>query len=140
MKVSVGYSDHTLGTEVPIAAVALGACVIEKHFTLDRDLPGPDHKASLEPGELKAMVDSIRNIEIALGDGNKRPMPSEIENRIIARKSLVALQAIKAGELFTNENMTTKRPGSGVSPIQWENFLGRTASRNYEIDELIDET
>ena len=140
LKVSVGYSDHTLGTEVPIAAVALGACVIEKHFTLDRDLPGPDHKASLEPGELKAMVDSIRNIEIALGDGNKRPMPSEIENRIIARKSLVALRAIKAGELLTNENMTTKRPGSGVSPLQWENFLGRTASRNYEIDELIDET
>lgn len=140
LKVSVGYSDHTLGIEIPIAAVALGASIIEKHFTLDRTLPGPDHKASLEPEELKAMVQSIRNIELALGDGKKRIMPSELRNREIVRKSIVTLQAIKAGEVFTTQNLTPKRPGTGVSPMEWDKFLGRKAQRDYQIDELIDES
>jgi len=139
LKVSVGYSDHTLGTEIPIAAVALGASIIEKHFTLDRTLPGPDHKASLEPEELKTMVQSIRNIELALGNGRKRLMPSELENREIARKSIVTLQAIKAGVVFTRQNLTTKRPGTGVSPMEWDTFLGQKAKRDYQIDELVDE-
>ena len=136
--VQVGYSDHTLGIEVPIAAVAMGATVIEKHFTLDRNLPGPDHRASLEPDELKAMVQAIRNIELALsGDGLKRPSPSESKNLEIARKSLVALVPIKAGDLFTEANLGVKRPGSGISPMRWDDFIGRPANRDYQADELI---
>ena len=137
--VQVGYSDHTLGIEVPIAAVAMGATVIEKHFTLDRNLPGPDHRASLEPDELKAMVQAIRNIELALsGDGLKRPSPSESKNLEIVRKSLVALVPIKAGEPFTEANLGVKRPGSGISPMRWDEFIGRPANRYYQADELID--
>ena len=136
--VQVGYSDHTLGIEVPIAAVAMGATVIEKHFTLDRNLPGPDHRASLEPEELKAMVQAIRNIELALsGDGLKRPSASESKNIEIARKSLVALVPIKAGEPFTEANLGVKRPGSGISPMRWDEFIGRPANRDYQADELI---
>jgi N-acetylneuraminate synthase len=135
--VEVGYSDHTPGIEIPIAAVALGATVIEKHFTLDRNLPGPDHKASLEPDELKAMVKAIRNIERALGDGIKRPSPSELKNKPIARKSIVASRAIQIGELFSADNLTTKRPGTGISPMRWDDIIGRTAHRDYSIDELI---
>ena len=122
--VSVGYSDHTLGIEVPIAAVALGATVIEKHFTLDRTLPGPDHRASLEPEELQAMVQAIRNIEIVLGDGIKRLSPSEAKNKPIARKSIVAATAIHNGESFTETNLTVKRPGTGISPMRWVEICG----------------
>ncbi|MBS8230189.1 N-acetylneuraminate synthase [Marinobacter salarius] len=136
--VAVGYSDHTQGIEVPIAAVALGASVIEKHFTLDRSLPGPDHRASLEPDELKAMVVGIRNIEKAMGDGIKRPGPSELKNKPIARKSLVAALAIRKGEPFTAENLVAKRPGTGISPMRWDEVLGRTAPRDFEEDELIE--
>jgi N-acetylneuraminate synthase len=136
--VCVGYSDHTPGIEVPIAAVALGATVIEKHFTLDRYLPGPDHRASLEPDELKAMVQGVRNIELALGDGIKRPSPSELKNKPIARKSIVAAHPIKAGEVFSEENLMAKRPGTGISPMRWDDVIGRTASRNFSEDELID--
>jgi N,N'-diacetyllegionaminate synthase len=136
--VQVGYSDHTSGIEVPIAAVALGATVIEKHFTMDRNLPGPDHKASLEPNELKAMVDGIRNIERALGDGVKRPSSSELKNRLIARKSIVAGRDIKADELFTTENLGTKRPGTGISPMRWDEVIGRPAPRDFAADELIE--
>jgi N,N'-diacetyllegionaminate synthase len=135
--VEVGYSDHTLGIEVPIAAVALGATIIEKHFTLDRNLPGPDHKASLEPDELKAMVQAIRNIEKALGDGIKRPSPSEVKNKPIARKSLVATQPIKTGELFSADNITAKRPGFGISPMRWDEVLGQAAQKDYKKDDLI---
>jgi len=135
--IAVGYSDHTNGIEVPIAAVALGAAVIEKHFSLDRNLPGPDHKASLEPYELKAMVQAIRNIEIGLGNGIKRPSQSEIKNKLIARKSLVAIQSIKAGELFSVDNITAKRPGTGISPMRWDEVLRQTAQKDYEKDELI---
>jgi len=140
LNVAVGYSDHTLGIEIPIAAVALGATIIEKHFTTDRSLPGPDHKASLEPTELLAMINGIRNIEKALGDGVKRLMPSEITNLSIARKSIVASLPIKAGALFTEHNLTAKRPGTGISPMQWGKLMGRTASRDYLGDELIDES
>jgi len=136
--VHVGYSDHTPGIEVPIAAVALGATVIEKHFTLDRNLPGPDHRASLEPGELKAMVQGIRNIEKALGDGIKRPSPSELKNKPVARKSIVAAHPIKAGEAFSEENLMAKRPGTGISPMRWDDVIGRTASRDFSEDELIE--
>ncbi len=136
--VAVGYSDHTAGTEVPIAAVALGATVIEKHLTLDRNLPGPDHKASLEPDEFAAMARSIRNIEQAMGDGIKRPSPSEAKNKPIAGKSLVAVKPIKVGERFTPENLTAKRPGTGISPMRWDEVVGRTATRDYSADELID--
>ncbi|MBK5941190.1 N-acetylneuraminate synthase [Halochromatium roseum] len=135
--VAVGYSDHTPGIEVAIAAVALGASVIEKHLTLDRTLPGPDHKASLEPDEFAAMVRAIRNIEQALGDGIKRPSPSEAKNKPIARKSLVAARPICAGEPFTPENVTAKRPGTGLSPMRWDEVMGRMARRNFEADELI---
>jgi N,N'-diacetyllegionaminate synthase len=135
---SVGYSDHTEGIEVAIAAVAMGATVIEKHFTLDRNLPGPDHKASLEPAELKAMVTAIRNLEIAMGDGIKRLTPSEARNKPVVRKSLVASQAIKAGEVFSAHNITTKRPGTGISPIIWDEIMGRTAPRDFVADELIE--
>lgn len=134
----VGYSDHTRGIEIPLAAVALGATVIEKHFTLDRNLPGPDHQASLEPHELKAMVDGIRNVERALGDGIKRASASELKNRAIARKSLVASRAIRAGEAFSADNLTAKRPGTGISPMRWDDVLGRQARRDFERDELIE--
>lgn len=136
--VAVGYSDHTPGIEVAVAAVAMGASVIEKHFTLDRNLPGPDHKASLEPAELKAMVFAIRNIEIALGDGIKRLTPSEARNKPIVRKSLVASQAIKAGNVFSASNLTAKRPGKGISPMRWDEVIGRTAPRDFAADELIE--
>ncbi len=136
--VKVGYSDHTPGIEIPIAAVALGATIIEKHFTLDRNLPGPDHKASLEPAEFKAMVDGIRNVEVALGDGIKRPSPSEIKNRPIARKSLVASRPIRAGELFSPDNLGTKRPGTGISPMRWDEVVGRAAPRAFQTDERIE--
>lgn len=135
--VAVGYSDHTPGIEVAIAAVALGAIVIEKHFTLDRNLPGPDHAASLEPDELKAMVVAIRNIELALGDGIKRASPSEVKNMPVARKSIVASRPIRAGEVFTTENITAKRPGTGISPMRWDEVLGRPANRDYATDEMI---
>ncbi len=136
--VQVGYSDHTAGIEVPIAAVALGASVIEKHFTLDRNLPGPDHQASLEPDELKAMVTAIRNIEQALGDGLKRPSASEAKNIPIVRKSLVAACPISAGEPFTRANLAVKRPGTGVSPMRMDEVLGRVARRDFQTDELIE--
>ena len=136
--VQVGYSDHTAGIEVAIAAVALGATVIEKHFTLDRSLPGPDHQASLEPEQLKAMVIAIRNIEKAMGDGVKRPSASELINKPIARKSLVAMRTIHEGELFSKENLTVKRPGTGVSPMLWDKVLGCKSLRDYEVDELIE--
>ena len=136
--VAVGYSDHTAGIEVAIAAVAMGALVIEKHLTLDHHLPGPDHKASLEPGEFKAMVTAIRNIELALGDGIKRLTPSELKNKPIARKSLVSNRSIKAGELFSVENITAKRPGTGISPMRWDEVIGRRAARDYSADELIE--
>lgn len=136
--VAVGYSDHTSGIEVAIAAVALGASVIEKHFTLDRNLPGPDHKASLEPEELKSMVAAIRNIEVALGDGIKRLTPSEARNKPIVRKSLVASQAIKAGEVFSAQNITAKRPGIGISPMRWDEVMGRISPREFSADELIE--
>ncbi len=136
--VEVGYSDHTRGIEVAIAAVALGASVIEKHFTIDRNLPGPDHKASLEPEELKAMVAGIRNIEIALGDGIKRFTPSEAGNRPVARKSLVASRDIRKGEMFSGENITAKRPGTGISPMRWDAVIDRRAPRDFSQDELIE--
>ena len=136
--VDVGYSDHTPGIEVAIAAVALGATVIEKHFTLDRNMPGPDHQASLEPHELKAMVSAIRNIEQALGDGIKRPSASELKNQPIARKSLVAIRDIKAGETFTANNTGAKRPGNGITPMRWDEVIGRTAPRAFVADELIE--
>lgn len=136
--VKVGYSDHTKGIEVPIAAVALGATVIEKHFTLDRNMEGPDHKASLEPYELKTMVDSIRHIELALGDGMKKPAESEKKNMAVARKSIIAMKDIKAGELFTEENLTVKRPGDGISPMRWFDVIGKVAPRDFDEDELIE--
>lgn len=134
----VGYSDHTTGIEVPIAAVALGAEIIEKHFTLDKTLPGPDHKASLEPQELKAMVSAIRNIEQALGDGEKRVSESERKNMAIARKSIVAARDIQQGELLTDENLTTKRPGNGISPMRWNEVIGTKAVHDFRTDELIE--
>ena len=134
----IGYSDHTLGIEVPIAAVALGARVIEKHFTLDRNLPGPDHSASLEPNELKSMVNSIRNIEKALsGSGIKEPSKSELKNKQIIRKSIIALKTITKGEIFNNKNIGTKRPGTGISPMNWESVIGQASKDNFEQDELI---
>lgn len=136
--VKVGYSDHTEGIEVPIAAVALGAAVIEKHFTLDKHMEGPDHKASLEPSELKAMVKSIRNIEQALGSGHKTVSESERKNIEIARKSIVAAKDIKEGEIFTEDNITVKRPGNGISPMEWEYVLGKKAKRDFQEEELIE--
>lgn len=133
----VGYSDHTMGIEIPIAAAALGAVVIEKHFTLDRNMEGPDHKASLEPDELRAMVRAVRNIEAALGDGIKMPSRSEEMNRNVARKSIVAAAAIRKGERFTEENLTTKRPGTGMNPMRWDEVIGTTADRDYKKDEMI---
>lgn len=136
--VEVGYSDHTLGIEVPVAAVALGAVIIEKHFTLDKEQTGPDHRASLEPAELAAMVRAIRNIEVALGDGVKGPRAGELENAKAARKSIVAARAIRAGEAFSAGNLAVKRPGTGVSPMRWDEVMGRIARRNYAADELIE--
>jgi len=136
--VAVGYSDHTLGIEVAIAAVALGAVVIEKHFTLDRNLPGPDHRASLEPDELRALVTSVRNVERALGDGVKRPTVSELANRAVARKSIVAARFIAAGEVLGDDNLTVKRPGTGISPMLWDDIRGRGAPRDFAPDELIE--
>lgn len=135
--VKIGYSDHTLGIEVPIAAVALGATIIEKHFTLDRNMDGPDHKASLEPIELKEMVKAIRNIEKALGTEEKKISPSEQKNKAVARKSIVAAKDIKQGDLFTDENITVKRPGTGISPMEWENVLGKAAVSDFMEDDLI---
>ena len=137
-RVAVGYSDHTRGIEVPIAAVALGATVIEKHFTLDNTLPGPDQGVSLEPRELAAMVGGIRNIETALGDGIKRPSPSEAKNLLVVRKSLVAAAPIKAGDAFSPENLAVKRPGTGICPMRWDEVLGKAAPRAFKEDELID--
>lgn len=134
----VGYSDHTKGIEVPIAAVAIGATVIEKHFTLNRTLPGPDHVASLEPDELKLMVDSIRNIEMAMGHANKQVTDSERKNIAIARKSIVAASDIKKGEILTEKNLTVKRPGNGISPMRWDDIIGTTAIRDFLEDELIE--
>lgn len=136
--VKVGYSDHTQGIEVPIAAVALGANVIEKHFTLDKTLPGPDHKASLEPDELAAMVKAIRNIEAALGNADKTVSDSERENIVIARKSIVAAKAIKKGDLLNGKNITTKRPGTGLSPMLWNSVIGTKAIRDFQEDEEIE--
>jgi len=136
-KVRVGYSDHTLGIEVSIAAVTMGATVIEKHFTLDKSMDGPDHKSSIDPKQLKAMVGSIRNIEKALGSSIKKPSKSEEPNIIAARKSMVAYKSIKKGELFTEKNITTKRPGSGISPMNWDLIIGKVAKRDYQIDDLL---
>jgi N-acetylneuraminate synthase len=136
--VAVGYSDHTDGIVVSIAAVALGATVIEKHLTLDRAMAGPDHRASLEPQQFKSMVEGIRSIESALGDGIKRPTPCELANLSIARKSVVASRPIQAGETFTAHNLTSKRPGFGISPMQWDSLIGRKASRAYDLDDLIE--
>ena len=136
--VEVGYSDHTPGIEVAIAAVVLGARVIEKHFTLDCDLPGPDHRASLPPEQLVAMVRAIRNVELALGSGDKRPSGTELKNKAVARKSIVAARAIRVGELFSADNLTVKRPGTGVSPMRWDELIGRPARRDYAIDEMIE--
>lgn len=137
--VDVGISDHTMGIEVPIAAVAMGAVVVEKHITLDKNLEGPDHKASLEPDELKQLVASIRHIEAAMGDGVKQVQPCEAGNIAVARKSIVANKPIKKGELYTEENIATKRPGTGVSAMRWHEFIGREANRDYEEDELIED-
>ena len=134
----VGYSDHTAGIEADIAAAALGAVVIEKHFTLDKALPGPDHKASLSPEELAAMVAAVRRTELALGDGRKHVTKSEAKNKPIARKSILAKRDIKKGEAFTQENLTVKRPGDGISPMRWYDVLGKTAKRDFAEDEKIE--
>ncbi len=134
----VGYSDHTNGIEIPVAAVAMGACVIEKHFTLDKNMEGPDHKASLEPEGLKQMVGSIRNVEVALGDGVKQPSEAEKKNIAIARKSIVAACDIKKGEKFTENNLTAKRPGNGISPMRWNEVVGKIAIRNFCADETVE--
>ena len=136
-KTEVGYSDHTLGTEVPIAAVALGAKIIEKHFTLDKNDFGPDHKSSIEPNEMYEMITSIRNIEKALGHGIKKPQASEVINKEIVRKSLVASKLIKIGEKFTHKNITSKRPGTGISPMFKKKVLGKKAKKNFKVDDLI---
>ena len=137
--VAVGYSDHTVGIEVSIAAVALGASVIEKHFTIDRSLPGPDHRASLEPNELIAMVKAIRNVEVALGSDVKEPTISEIKNIRIARKSILAGRKIEVGETLSASNLVVKRPGDGVSPMHWDHLIGQIACREYLPDEMIDQ-
>ena len=138
LEIPVGYSDHTQGIEVAVAAAALGAEVIEKHFTLDRTMEGPDHKASLEPDELAEMVKAVRHIETALGDGKKEPSESEQKNIAVARKSIVAGCDIKAGEIFTEENLTAKRPGGGISPMQWDQVLNKKAKRDFAADEMIE--
>lgn len=137
-QVQVGYSDHTLGIDIPIAAVALGARIIEKHFTLDKNMEGPDHKASLEPVELKQMVASIRRVEVALGSTEKFPTPSERKNIDIARKSIVAKCNIKKGDIFTENNITTKRPGYGISPMKWFDIIGQTAKKDFVEEQLIE--
>lgn len=134
---AIGYSDHSEGITVPVAAVARGACLLEKHFTLDRNLPGPDHLASLEPDELKAMVDGIRIVEQVLGDGIKGPRPSELKNIDIARKSLVVAEPIQKGECFSERNLTVKRPGNGVSPMDYWEFIGVVAEKDYQVDEVV---
>lgn len=136
--VIVGYSDHTKGIEVPVAAVAMGAQFIEKHFTLDRNMEGPDHKASLEPAQLKEMIDSIRNVEDAIGEYTKHATESETPNKVIARKSIVAAKDIRQGELFSDSNITTKRPGNGISPMLWDKVIGTAAKRDFKYDELIE--
>ena len=138
LNVPIGYSDHTMGIEIPIAAVAMGATVIEKHFTLDRNMEGPHHKASLEPEELRAMVQAIRNVELALGEGVKTPSKSEEKNISIVRKSIVAKKNISKGDLFSAENLTTKRPGSGLSPMCWDEVIGQKAKKDFRRDELIE--
>ncbi len=137
-KVKIGYSDHTPGIEAPVAAVALGASVIEKHFTLDRKMEGPDHKASLDSDELKAMVRAIRNIEKAIGDGVKKPSTSELKNKPVVRKSIVAAKEIKKGETFTEDNITVKRPGTGINPMEWDRIIGKTANKDFAEDEFIE--
>lgn len=137
-KVKIGYSDHTEGIEIPLAAVAMGACVIEKHLTLDKNMEGPDHKASIEPDEFKKMVDGIRKIERAMGNGIKRPSASEIKNKVIARKSIIASTLIKKGDLFTAGNLSTKRPGDGLSPMLWDTVIGSEARRDFQPDEQIE--
>lgn len=137
-ELKVGYSDHTQGIEIPVAAVAMGACVIEKHFTLDRNMEGPDHKASIEPRELKQMVSQIRNVEVAMGNGIKEPAPSEVPNITIARKSIVAARQIRQGELLTEENLTVKRPAIGISPMEWERVVGTVAIKSFDIDQFIE--
>ena len=136
-KLDVGYSDHTEGIEVPIAAVALGATIIEKHFTLDKTMSGPDHSSSIEPHEFELMVNQIRNVESALGDGEKRVVDSELKNRILVRKSIFAKKNIFKGEVFSSENITTKRPGNGISPMEWDNVIGKKAPKNFQPDEPI---
>ena len=138
LNVSVGYSDHTLGNEVALAAVAMGASVIEKHFTLDKSLPGPDHSMSLEPSELSLFIKSLRDLEIALGSTKKAPSPSERKNIPIVRKSIVAKRNIKKGEKFSEENLTTKRPGTGISPMEWENIIGSNSKKDFNQDDLIE--
>lgn len=133
-----GYSDHTKGIEIPVAAVAMGATVIEKHFTLDRNMEGPDHKASLEPQELCDLVRCIRNVEMAMGSGKKEPAPSEMKNIAVVRKSIVAAHSIKKGEILSEENLTTKRPGNGMNPMLWTQVIGKPANRDYQEDELIE--
>lgn len=136
--IKVGYSDHTLGIEIPVAAVALGATVIEKHFTLDRNMEGPDHKASLKPSEFKLMVQAIRNLERAMGDGIKKPSSSELKNIFVARKSIVAAKNIAKGDCFSEENLTTKRPGDGINPMEWDVIIGKKAKRDFIVDEMIE--
>ena len=139
LDVKVGYSDHTEGIEVPCAAVAFGATVIEKHFTLDRNLPGPDHIASLEPDELKTMITYIRNIELAIsGNGIKEPSKSELKNISIVRKSIIAARKIRKGEVFTEENLTVKRPGNGINPMLWDEIIGKHAGKDFEFDDLVE--
>jgi N,N'-diacetyllegionaminate synthase len=138
LKVNVGYSDHTLGIEIPVAAAALGAAVIEKHLTLDKTMSGPDHQASLEPKEFEIMVKAIRNIEKALGKGIKAPSPSEAKNKAIVRKSIFAAKDIKKGEVFTNKNITVKRPGIGISPMEWDKIIGCRAIKKFNMDDLIE--
>ena len=135
--VKIGYSDHTLGIEIPIAAVAMGAKVIEKHFTLDRNMPGPDHSASLNPNELKEMVVAIRNVEKAMGSGIKYPSQSEIKNISVVRKSIVALKDINKGDEFTVNNLSVKRPGTGITPMEWDKYLGKYSNKDYKKDDLI---
>lgn len=138
LSIKTGYSDHTPGIEIPIAAAALGATVIEKHFTLDKNMEGPDHEASLEPDELKKMVQAVRNIEIAMGDGIKQPSSSELKNISVARKSIVASKNITGGEYFTEQNITAKRPGTGISPMEWNKVLGKQAKHDFKEDDLIE--
>jgi N,N'-diacetyllegionaminate synthase len=139
LMVKVGYSDHSVGIEASIAAVALGAEIIEKHITLDCSMDGPDHRASLQPEALKIMVQSIRNVEKALGNGHKVPSAGELKNRLVVRKSIVASRPIKKAELFSEKNITVKRPGTGISPMRWDDLIGQPAAKSYKIDDLITE-